>query len=427
MRVLSAAATGLLAALLLHRPALARTVPVDSTAGLIAAVVGARPGDDIVLADGTYVLPGDHGGSHGVDCLAAGTAAAPITVRAARPLGARIESSAVEAFAVGAPYWHFDGLDIRGVCPDDSRCEHAFHVVGRAVGFAMRGNRVADFNAQLKVNAAGDDHALPDDGLVEGNLFLDTHPRRTANPVTPVNIDNAAGWVVRANLIRNFHKAGGDGVSYGAYAKGGARGPVFERNLVLCATGEESGEGGGGGGERIGLSFGGGGMAPALCAPAWSGAAPCDPEVEGGVMRNNVVADCSDVGVYLNRARDTRLLYNTLVATGGVVFRFAGSTGEAVGNVLASSIRTRQGGSVTMADNLADLSPGQFRAWFRDPTQGDLRRSGDPGLLAGKGTPRPDLADDFCGRPREGRPDLGAVQLSAGGCALDWPLTDLPR
>ncbi len=238
-------------------------MPVSNTAGLIAAIGGAQPGDEIVLANGTYELSGNHG----VNCSNAGTPAAPIVVRAAHPLGAHIVSTAVEAFAVSAPNWRFEGLDIRGACADDSDCEHAFHVTGRATGFQMLRNRVADFNAQLKVNADGD-HNQPDGGLVEGNEFLDTHPRHTSGPVTPVNIDIAADWVVRGNVIRDFHKVGGNEVSYGAYAKGGARRPLFERNLVLCADLDMTG------GTRIGLSLGGGGMDPALCAPKYDAASP---------------------------------------------------------------------------------------------------------------------------------------------------------
>lgn len=400
-------AAGLLLGLMCVGAASARTVPVRTTAEVLAAIHAAQPGDEIVLADGLYALSG----AHGVNCTNPGTAAAPIVVRAARPLGARIESSAVEAFSVSAPYWRFEGLDVRGVCRDDSLCEHAFHVTGRAAGFQLRRSRIADFNAHLKVNADAD-HNLPDGGLVDGNELLDTRPRETPTPVTPVNIDNASGWVVRDNLIQDFHKTMGNQVSYGAFAKGGARRPVFERNLVLCSAEDTSG------GARVGLSFGGGGMDPALCAPTWNAAARCDPEVEGGVMRNNVVVNCSDDGIYLNRARNTKLLYNTLVATGDIAFRYESSTGEAHGNVLSSRIRARDGGRFIGTDNLTGIPAERFAAWYQDAMRGDLRKRGDLGALIGRGGPRPDLADDYCGRPRSGRRlDLGALQASAGDCA----------
>ena len=137
--------------------AVARTVPVADVAGLARAVAQARPGDDIVLADGVYGL------SHRILADAAGTPEAPITVRAAHRFGAEIRSSGVIAFQVEGPDWIFRDLYVRGVCASDTLCEHAFHVVGRASGFRLVGNKLADFNAHLKVNADGD-HVLPNGG-----------------------------------------------------------------------------------------------------------------------------------------------------------------------------------------------------------------------------------------------------------------------
>src|SRR5262249_7553097 len=135
-----------LAVLALAAPAAARTVPVATTTELVAAVQNALPGDEIVLADGVYAFSG-------VTAAAAGTPAQPIVVRAASPLGAQLNSDALEGFHVTGPNWRFEGLDVRGVCADDSSCEHAFHVTGDARGFVLRASRVRDFNAQLKVNA----------------------------------------------------------------------------------------------------------------------------------------------------------------------------------------------------------------------------------------------------------------------------------
>ena len=384
----------------------ARTWPVHDTAGLLAAIRMVRPGGEIVLADGVYVLQGNHG----VDCIVSGTPAKPITVRAARPLRAHIVSFALEAFSVSAPNWHFEDLDIRGACADDTSCEHAFHVVGPATGFQLLRTRIADFNAQIKVNA-GADHRLPDGGLVAGNQFLDTHPRNTANPVAPVNIDVASDWIVRDNVVSDFRKTQGNQVSYGIFAKGGAHRPIFERNLILCAFEDPSG------GARIGLSFGAGGMDPGLCPPAWNAAVPCNPEVAGGIMRNNIVVNCSDDGIYLNDAQDTQLLYNTLIATQGIAFRFDGSTGKAYGNVLSSKIRTLQGGRFIGADNLTEVPMQEFDTWYRAPVKGDLRRKGNLGRLIQTGAARGDVLYDYCGRKRTGsRFDLGALQASLGDC-----------
>jgi parallel beta-helix repeat protein len=397
--------------LLVSGVASAKTVAVTDVATLTAAIAAAAPGDEIVMADGTY-----HFTSSPV-CSAAGTAAQPIRVHAAHPLAAKVEFDAVEGFHVTGPYWRFEGLDVHGVCAVDSNCEHAFHVTGAAKGFVLSGNRLVDFNAQLKVNAdlVGQSYVMPNGGLVEGNVVFDTHSRATSNPVTKLNIDTVDDWVVRANFIHDGHKNGGDGVSYQSFIKGGGKNGLYERNLVICTLDETSG------GTRIGLSFGGGGTGAQFCAPAFNAAVPCSVEHTGGTMRNNIIVNCSDVGIYLNQSKDTHLLSNTLVATNGVDFRFANSSGEADGNLLASVIRTRDGAAFTAKTNLLNATQPTFDGWFLDAMHGDLRKKGDQSALIGKATLRADVPDDYCARARTGTGDMGALQVSLGDCSTTMP------
>jgi len=391
----------------------ARTVNVTDVPSLTAAIAAAAAGDEIILAAGTYHF------TSSPNCSAAGTPAAPVVVRAATPLTAKIEFDALEGFHVTGPSWRFEGLDVHGVCANDSSCEHAFHVTGKATDFVLRANRLVDFNAQLKVNAdavgpAGA-YVQPHRGLVEGNEVFDTHSRQTSNPVTKLNIDTVDDWVVRANTIYDGHKNGGDGVSYQSFMKGGGKNGVYERNLVLCTKNETSG------GTRIGLSFGGGGTGPQFCAPAFNAGTPCDIEQTNGTIRNNIIVQCSDVGIYLNKAKDTKVLFNTLIATNGVDFRFATTSGEAYGNVLASALRIRDGAAMTKSTNLENVLGTDFSGWYQAPLLGDLRKKGDLSTLLGKGTARPDVTDDYCARARSGAYDLGALQASLGDCTTTTP------
>ncbi len=409
-----AAALAALATATASTSALAAEVLVATSAELASALANAKAGDVVVLADGVYA-------SAGASCAAMGSADAPIVVRAQNALGARIELDAVEGFLVSGAHWHFEDLEVVGTCPSGASCEHAFHVVGKAEGFVLRRSRVLDFHAQLKVNstpngAGGWD--TPHAGLVEDCELADTAPRATSSPVTKLNIDTGDDWVVRGNYLHDFHKNGGNGVSYGAFMKSGGKRGLFERNLVVCSEVVNTG------GVRIGLSFGGGGTAPEFCAPAFDPAVACDPEHSDGVMRNNVIASCSDVGIYLNRAATTRVVHNTLIETTGVDFRFPSTSGEAVGNLTSSQIRVRDGASLIEEQNVEDVPLADFEGWFSDPSVGELSLvpGADLSALVGAVTATDDVVFDLCLRERGGSPhDLGALEVSLGDCDTKPP------
>lgn len=392
-------------------PADARVIPVATASELSTAIDGAQPGDEIVLADGTYQLTG-------ATCDSVGTAAAPITVRAANRRMAKLELDSVEGFRVTGAYWRFEGLDVVGTCSSDDACEHAFHVTGAAHHFVLRDSRIAEFNAQLKVNAAivGGMMVAPDAGLVERNDVGDHRGRNTAKPVTKLNIDTGDDWVVRDNYLHDSHKLLDDRISYVAFLKSGGKRGVFERNLVVCAADDPTG------GVRVGLSLGGGGTGPAFCAPAYDPGVPCSIEHDAGIIRNNIIVNCSDVGVYLNRARDTKVLYNTLIATAGIDFHKDTTSGEAVGNVLAGQIRTRDGATMTATDNRELVDAAQFASWYRAPLTGDLSVIGDVASLVAAGPPRTEVPDDHCARDRPASAyTLGALEHSLGACTAPLP------
>lgn len=379
-----------------------------NSAELVAAVSAAQPGDEIVLASGTYAIAQDQS----LNASAQGSEADPIIVRAAEPLGAVLELATLEGFKVTGSHWRFEDLDIRGVCPDDNNCEHAFHVSGAAHSFVMRHCKIRDFNAQLKVNAnlVEGSWTAPDDGLIEGCELFDSEPRQTGNPTTKLNIDGGKRWIVRDNYIHDFTKGGGDNVSYGAFMKSGGQDGIFERNLVVCSTtGDQAGV-------RIGLSFGGGGTGAQFCAPAYDPDVFCAVEHTNGILRNNIIATCTDVGIYLNRATNTQVLFNTLIGTQGVDFRFETTTGSAHGNLMGGSIRDRDGGTHTEGSNTVDVPSESFVGWYQDPAHGDLSITGDISPIA-KAAGNRAVLDDYCVRERPaGDFTMGALEHTLGDC-----------
>lgn len=358
------------------------------------ALSHARPGDAITFLPGTYRFSGA-----ALAARAEGAADAPIVVRAARPGTVTIEFDAIEGFAVSGPYWRFENLTIRGACASDSRCEHAFHVTGRAHHFAAVNNTILDFNAHFKVNGSGG--VFPDGGLIEGNTLSNTAPRKTSNPVTPIDIVAANDWIIRSNLITDFVKAGGNRISYGGFAKGAAARTIFERNVVVCEQKLQ-----GQPGQRVGLSFGGGGTGKPYCRDG-----RCITEHEQGYIRDNLIAACSDAGIYVNSAAGTSIFHNTLVDTGGIDVRFPESSALVEGNLVDGAIRSRNGGRVHESDNLKTSIAALYAGWhpvrslFVAPQEFDFRWNDAP--------PRRRLdapTVDLCGKERPMLARYGAFE-----------------
>ncbi|MFL6675139.1 MAG: right-handed parallel beta-helix repeat-containing protein [Massilia sp.] len=298
------------------------------------AFAAAAPGDVITFLPGTYRIRGTLAASR------PGEAGAPIVVRAGLPGTVTIEFDAGEGFLVSAPYWRFENLTIRGACAREEFCEHAFHVVGGAHHFAAVNNTILDFNAHFKINGEGG--RFPDQGLIEANTLNNATVRRTGSPVTPIDLVAASDWAVRRNLISDFVKGGGDNISYGAFAKGAGARTLFEQNVVLCEQRLH-----GAPGQRVGLSFGGGGTGKPYCRDH-----RCITEQDQGVMRANLIASCSDAGIYVNSGAASRIVDNTVIDTAGVQVRFPESSAELGGNIVDGAIASRNGAQLRLADNL---------------------------------------------------------------------------
>jgi hypothetical protein len=312
-----------------------RKVAVGSTTAAIAAIADARPGDEITFAPGHYRFTGSY-----VDVSRAGIEGLPITLRAAMPETVFLDFDMTEGFLVSAPYWTFENLAITGACNDHSNCEHAFHITGNASHFIARNNTIIDFNAHFKIN--GSDGQMPDDGLIEANTLTNKSIRHTGNPVTIIDLVAASNWTIRKNFIADFIKESGNQISYGGFAKGAGSQNVFENNIVFCEyalTGQA--------GQRVGLSFGDGGTGVQYCRDK-----RCITEQDGSAIRGNLIAACSDDGIYLNSAATSKITHNTIIDTGGVSVRYPQSSADVEGNLVDGRIREREGAIVRSIDNL---------------------------------------------------------------------------
>ncbi|MGH1371119.1 MAG: hypothetical protein ACRBBW_03730 [Cellvibrionaceae bacterium] len=305
-----------------------RDIIVDSTAALLRAVKFAQPGDRIVVAPGRYAFSG-----RSIELTRSGTALNPISLVAQQPWQSTFEFDLLEGFWVSGSDWHFEGLTLLGVCAKDDRCEHAFHIVGGAQRTELRHNRIHDFNAPIKIN--GSKGIYPDDGRISHNVIVNNRPRETKNPVVGIDGVAVSRWQVSNNLIANFKKAKGNRTSSGGFFKGAGAENRFDNNLVVCSDKVLMDY------VQIGLSLGNGGSSASACRNR-----RCAVEQSGSHIMGNIIANCSDVGVYLNRAEDSTLINNTLYATLGIDVRFEGSSALVVNNLISGRIRERDGGEI---------------------------------------------------------------------------------
>lgn len=342
-------------------PQAVRHVAVMQAEQLHLALADAQPGDVITLAPGTYTFAD----RKALAVHRAGSPDRPITLRSEQEGTVTLKFDLLEGFLVSAPHWVFENLTLLGVCRKHSECAHAFHIVGAATHVVIRNNVLQDFDAHIKVN--GHQGRFPDHGRIEGNQLFNTAPRVSDAPVVPIDLVGASGWRVEENLVADFIKVRGNGISYGAYAKGGGSDNVFARNVVLCEH-RLRGAPEGWNGRRVGLSLGGGGSDPRMCRDG-----RCAIEQERSVLRENLIASCSDDGIYLNRAAQSQLLGNTLVDTAGIHVRFGESAARAVSNWANAPIGVRDGATLDARDNHDIALPWMYLGlarWHRLPCTG---------------------------------------------------------
>lgn len=339
-------------------PETSLVVRVDTATGLAEALMEARPGTHIVIAPGRYRFGQTLRLGHD------GRAQAPIRVSALLPGSVELAFTQIAGIQIDRPYWMFENLNIRGACARDHDCEHAFHVVGGSAFTTLRNNHIQDFNAHIKVN--GLNGQWPDHGLVAFNTLTNSATRQTDRPVVMLDLVGASHWKVQDNLVTNFAKGLGNQVAYGLFMKGAGEGGRFERNLVICSRSDISRPG-----ERVGISFGGGGTQPAAVCRSDGCAAY---EHRHGLAANNIVAHCNDAGLDINRGSDIVLAHNTLINTAGVSARRSPTQGRVLSNLLEGNISARDGAALGLEWNVeAPLSrvfvnpDALLLQWFEPP------------------------------------------------------------
>jgi hypothetical protein len=133
--------------------------------------------------------------------------------------------------------------------------------------------------------------------------------------------------------------------------------------------------------------------------------------VADGIIRNNFIAGGPDCGIELWYADRITVLHNTVWRpeqnwSRGIRVGTGTARTQLVNNLVHGEIRF-EGGEALMTNNFS----GRLDEYFMDPTSGNLALTRNASGAIDRGVPRPEATDDISGRPRVGRPDLGAWEF----------------
>ncbi|HET7312759.1 right-handed parallel beta-helix repeat-containing protein [Salinisphaera sp.] len=306
-------------------------VTVSSLAGLQTAINNAHAGETIILEPGVYHQSRAIRiqGKHDLTISGATQNYADTVIR-----GPGMDEPSLQ---VNVRLNNADDITLENLTLRDSYY-HGVQINNDSDRFTADNVRTLDngesgFKVTSPTNASGP-AAYSDRGTIE-NCWIGFTTTGQRSVVEGVDIVAGNGWHLLGNHFVNILSADG-GPAYAAFAKGNAHNPVFADNKVENSF--------------IGLSFGGGGTGDVYFRNG-----DTRYETRGGVMRNNVIHDTDDAGIYLNKARGFLIQGNTVLRngphTGAIESRFRQSSGMIRGNRVSGPIKMRDGGTAILRDN----------------------------------------------------------------------------
>jgi hypothetical protein len=366
------------------------TRTVSNAGALERAVETARPGDTILLADGSYAL--DRMIDIRTPRVTLRGKSGDRTKVVLHGRGMKGDSAGV-ALSVSAPDVTIADLTIRDVG------FHAIQVRGEqgASRFTLHNARLQDTGQQLLKGSVSEQRIFADDGLVACSDFAYTS-NAPSDYTNGVDLLATRGWVIRDNRFFQIRgpESGGWAAGPAILVWAASEDTLVERNLIVDSY--------------RGIAFG---IQDVPSRYARNGERSYDHT--GGWIRNNVVVNLnpwSDTGIEANAARHVRIEHNTVLVEGktpwAIDTRFAATDAIVRNNLANRQVFQRQGASVSLDGNVLTAR----RSWFVDPQAGDLHltSTGRPAIDAG--VPINDVLDDFdrAVRPAGRGPDAGAFE-----------------
>jgi hypothetical protein len=373
---------------LLPMPVGDRQVQVSTAEELAAAVGGAREGDVILLADGTYrvgrFLKLDN--VKGVTIRGASSDPAKVILRGG---GFDTVRRGDDILRIG----HCEGITIAYVTFADC------HAYGLKVEAEHSPKNVHIYNCHfLNIGTRGLKGSTAQRTVAVGGSVRHCHFENNKVPpkdwqfggnyISAIDMMSLEDWTIADNTFVNIKGSSGGGRA-AIFVWVRSRRFVVERNRILnCDRGIAFGNPSGSSNYAEGILH-----------------------VYDSVCRNNAIVAGADAGIELAWVDGVKVYHNTVWRQDG---RGRGirciekiHNVELANNLIRGALLLA--GGETSRNNLA----GAMEGWFVDPAAGDLRLTSRAAEAMDKSAMLPEVPNDFHGRPRGERPDLGAFEYVA--------------
>jgi parallel beta-helix repeat protein len=380
----------------LTQNASARIVAVNTWPQLLAACQTALPNDTIVIAAGTYTITG-------VSRIMIDNRPGPVLVKGAtgRRADVVIEGQGQDNASVemvfnldNSPDWTFRDLTTRNSYYHGFKFDHA-STGCRLINVVMRDHGESGVKGTSDPTAG----TYPDRLIVDScDIGFSTVTGGTRTVVEGVDGVGVNDWIIRRTRFVNVQRSGNP--AYAVFTKGNSSNTIIEAcRFENCF---------------IGASFGGGGTAVQYFRDNNT-----TYEHRNGIIRNNLIIDCDDAGIYINKGHDCKVYNNTLfhcILT--IQLRYTESVGWIRNNLVVLSphnpgepiVRLRNGAATYAAQTNVAGAETDFVCGTAAAAQLDLHLApGSPRIDVGTNVGA-DVATDYDGgaRPFGTAYDIGA-------------------
>jgi hypothetical protein len=212
------------------------------------------------------------------------------------------------------------------------------------------------------------------------------------NYIAAIDMMALDGWVISDNVFKNIKGRTGSGRA-AVFIWVRSRNVTVERNLILHCD--------------RGVAFGN-------PSASTSQVAAGEFHVQHGVCRNNFILPGPDAGIELWWVDDVQVYHNSVwrkdTQGRGIRIGTRNRDVHVANNLIRGALideQNEQGSGNVIDGNIV----GGLVGFFRQPENGRLSLTGNAAAAIDTGSKLPGIVDDFFGRPRDQRPDMGAAEF----------------